>query len=150
MTANSYTRRNAATGETETVYMTPEQVAARTPSIEDTRTAKMADLAQKRWEVEAGGISVGGLPVPTDDKTQNRVDQIVKAYEDGDISGAIDFKAGGMWVSLNETQMRAIKAAGAAHIQACFSNEKALAMQIEAAADLAALDLIDIEQGWPG
>lgn len=109
----------------------------------------LAALADRRWRAEVGGITVAGLAVPTDRTTQDRVDQIVKAYDDGDITGEVDFKAGGVWVTLSEAELRAIKAAGAQHIQACFSHERALAEAIAAAEDDAALDAIDIETGWP-
>ena len=132
-------------GET-TVFMT-WTVTER--DLADRKAMMLAALANRRWLAETGGILVNGLPVPTDDKTQNRVDQIVKAYEDGDITGPIDFKAGGVWISLTEPHFRAIKAAGATHIQACFSRERQIAATIDAAEDHDALDLVDIHSGWP-
>lgn len=119
------------------------------PSLADLKAARLAMLATRRWQAETGGITVAGVAVPTDRTTQDRVDQIVKAYDDGDIAGDIDFKAGGLWVSLTEAQLRAIKAAGAQHIQSCFSNERALAEAVEAAADETALSAIDLDAGWP-
>lgn len=119
------------------------------PSLGASKATRKAEAAAIRWERETGGITVAGLFVPTDRTTQDRVDQIVKAYDDGDIAGSIDFKAGEAWVSIGESELRAIKAAGAQHIQACFSREKEICALIDAAADAAALAAIDLNSGWP-
>lgn len=117
--------------------------------IGEQRAEALAALADQRWQVETGGITVAGIAVPTDRDTQSVVDRIVKAFADGDITGTVDFKAESGFVALDEPAIRAIKAAGAAHIQACFSHERALAEAIASAEDTAALAAIDITSGWP-
>lgn len=117
--------------------------------LEELKADKLAALAQRRWEAETGGLTVGGLFVPTDRETQAIVDRTVKAFGDGDLTGAVDFKSPAGFVELTEVQLRAIKAAGAQHIQACFSAEKTFTTAITSAATLAVLDAIDINQGWP-
>lgn len=130
--------------------------AARLPGTDLTfaerRAAKLSALANRRWQAETGGIVVGGVSVKTDRATQDRVDQIVKAFDDGDITGPVKFKlAPGQWAVLDEATLRAIKATGAQHIQICFSREADLDAAIMAVADgdVAALDAIDIDTGWP-
>lgn len=110
---------------------------------------KIQRLAEIRWQRETGGITVAGMAVPTDRDTQGRVVDIVNAYADGDLIGPVDFKLPDGFVSLGADELRAIKAAGAQHIQLCFSRERALSEEIEAAGEAAALDAIDITAGWP-
>lgn len=117
--------------------------------LADKKVDRLAELAARRWEIETGGITVGELTVPSDRETQDRIDQIVKAYADGDIAGSVMFKLGpGQHIEVDETMLRAVKAAGALHIQQCFSREAELAAVIVAAADLPALEAIDVQGFW--
>jgi hypothetical protein len=106
-------------------------------------------LALRRWQAETGGINYGTIRVPTDDKTQSRVDQIVRAYADGDLSGAVSFKFPFGFVSLGEEELRVIKKLGAEHIQACFQKEADFSALIDAAQSHTDLDAIDFAHGWP-
>lgn len=114
------------------------------------RKAEMlAQLAARRWQAETGGLSFGAMRVPTDRDTQGRIDQIVKAYADGDLTGPISFKMPFGFVSLGEEELRGVKKAGALHIQACFQKEADTAALIDAAQSHADLDAIDFAHGWP-
>jgi leucyl aminopeptidase len=63
---------------------------------------------------------------------------------------SIDFEAlPNQWVALDAATMTAIGVAVGRHIQACFSRAKALADEVAAASDAAALDAINIDVGWP-
>lgn len=117
-------------------------------TLADRKAELISALANKRWQIETGGVTLGGMTIPTDRDTQSIVDRAVKAFADGDITGAIDFKTAAGFVQIDETAMRAIKAAGAQHIQACFTRERELTAAIDAAATHAALDAIDITVGW--
>lgn len=113
------------------------------------KTAKLASLAAKRWQVETGGIIVAGMPIKTDEDTQRK---ITGAYVQvtRDPSFVVKWKvAPGVFIDLDAATIIAIGDAVTAHIQACFANEAALTAAILAAADIAALDAIDIESGWP-
>lgn len=129
-----------------------------TAPIGPRKTQMIADLAQRRWEAETGGITVTfptrdttvAMRVPTDERTQSRVDQVVSAFRDGDITDAVSFKMPWGVVYLGEADMRAIKKAGAQHIQSCFEREDILSKQIVVAADHEALDAIDFIHGWSG
>jgi hypothetical protein len=117
--------------------------------LADRKAERLAELAARRWEIETGGIVVGELTVPSDRETQDRIDQIVGAYSDDDISGPVSFKlAPGVHQDIDDAVLRAVKAVGAQHIQQCFRREGELAVLILAAADLAALDAIDVQGFW--
>ena len=117
--------------------------------LEERKAERLAELAHRRWEIETGGIVVGGLTVPSDRDTQDRIDQIVKAYGDGDLSAPVRFKlAPGVHIDIDQVTLRAIKAAGAQHIDECFNREADVAVLILAAPDLAALETINVQGFW--
>lgn len=117
-------------------------------TLAERKAEMISALANKRWQIETGGVTLGGLTIPTDRDTQSIVDRAVAAFADGDITGAIDFKTAAGFVQIDEAAMRAIKAAGAQHIQACFTRERELNAAINSAATHAALDAVDINVGW--
>lgn len=136
---------NPLTGEITETEWTPPEV-----SLDELKATKRADLANTRWQHETGGISVGGMNVPTDRETQTIVDRMVKAFDDGDLADPISFKRGaGDWLTIDAATARQIKKLGALHVQACFKRECELDGLIEAAEDRAALDAIDLTTGWP-
>lgn len=119
------------------------------PTLADKKTAAIAALAQKRWQIETGGIVVGGAPIATDRGSQALING---AYQGAlrHPSTVIDFKGVGGWVTLDAATMIAIGDAVFFHVQACFAREKILAEEVAAAVDRPALDAIDIDVGWPG
>jgi len=117
--------------------------------LAELKEIRLAELAERRWEIETGGVTVGQLTVPSDRETQGRIDQIAKAFADGDITGSVLFKlAPGVHIEVDEPTIRAVKAAGAQHIQSCFRREGELAASILAANDRASLEAIDVQGFW--
>lgn len=117
--------------------------------LADLKLEKLAALAAKRWQVETGGIVVGGAAIATDRDSQSLID--------GAYAGAlrhpdtiIKFKGVDGWVTLDAATMIAICDAVFFHVQACFAREEALASVISVAIDQAAIEAIDIDAGWPG
>lgn len=118
-------------------------------TVEARKAELLTALANRRWEAETGGLTFGAMRIPTDRDTQSRIDQIVKAYADGDLTDPVSFKMPFGFISLGETELRAIKRAGALHIQACFQREADIAALILAAQSHADLDAADFAHGWP-
>lgn len=113
------------------------------------KSAVMRDLANLRWRRETGGTVVAGLAVPTDDKTQSKLQGAVLAAM-LDANYTVQWKlADGSFARLNSSQIVAVAQGVRAHVQACFDYEAGLSAQIESAATPAALAAIDIEAGWP-
>lgn len=106
------------------------------------RDLKLAALAAKRWEVETGGIVIGGMPVKTDEDTQRK---IVGAYVQAtrNPSMTVRWKVGpATFVTLDANTIIAIGDAVTAHIQAAFGRESELAdaaVQATSWAELAAI-----------
>lgn len=100
--------------------------------------------ADKRWRIETGGIAVSGLSVPTDDRAKTLINGGASALADGD---TIPFKTAAGWVTLTGVQLRAIRAAIAQHVQACFSTEAAVVAAI-AAGTVTTIAAVDAAS-WP-
>lgn len=80
-----------------------------------------AYAAAMRWAKETGGVVFGGVPIPTDERTQ-MVLSGAYARAKGDPSYSIpNWKLeSGAYTSLSNAQIIAIAEAVADHIQACF------------------------------
>lgn len=118
--------------------------------IADVKDDLTAAAAAKRYEVEFGGTTFNGSPLPTDAKTQSALTAAyVKAQADPNYT--IDsWKSGpGTFSTLDAPTIIALADAIEAHVQACFTREAAIAGEIAAATTLAELAAIDINTGWP-
>lgn len=108
------------------------------------KAAKLADLAAIRYAREVAGV--GGLR--TDRESQGLIVGAALAAT-LDPAYTVEWKSAAGWMTLTAPQLLAAAQAVRAHVQACFSNERALAASIEAASDAAELFAIDLGQGWP-
>lgn len=132
--------RAAAVIEAFLAGPSPEQILA------DAKAALIARATHRRWEVECGGIVVGGMPVTTDDRSKTllmQADRGARLYNLGTRWKGTD----GVWIPLTADQVKDLAAAVDAHVRACFVREEQLHDLIHAAEDLAALEALkpDIE-----
>lgn len=90
-----------------------------------------AYLAERRWLVETGGITVAGVAVATDDRSKLMIAGArIKAKEDPATTKRWKTLAG--FVELDAAALIAIADAVEAHVQACFDLEADLTAQIAA------------------
>ncbi len=101
-------------------------------------------LANKRWEVETGGIVVNTMPIPTDDRAKILIEGAAAALGDNDTT---KFKAGDNWIDINGSTIRILLAAITAHVQACFAKEADLSGLIHKG-DITTYDEIE-SADWP-
>jgi hypothetical protein len=117
------------------------------------RKAALADLARRRrWEHEVGGVTVGGVPVRTDEKSQAKLSGAVALFGLDPGLTSIDWEAApGVFATLDKATVEAIGVAVGHHVQACFARSKALNTAIVGAASHAALDAVEatLDTGWP-
>lgn len=117
-------------------------------TVDQKRAALVSAVTAQRWEVETGGITLpGGTRVLTGKADQDRITSVIVNAQIAGIQ-SVDFKADSGWVSLSVEGVTAIAAAVAAHVQACFTAERAHHEAI-AALDAAGIDTYDINTGWP-
>lgn len=111
----------------------PEQIVEQAPLTGDAlKAALKAYAAQKRYQVETGGMTVMGMPIPTDREIQSKLSGAVLAFQAGALTGSIDWKTAAGWATLDQTTVTALASAVAAHVQTAFSNEKAVSVAIDA------------------
>jgi hypothetical protein len=103
-----------------------------------------AVIAERRWEVEVGGIVVAGLAIATDDRSKLLINgAAVEAMLDPDYQ--MQWKTPDGFVELSGSQVLAIARAVRAHVQACFDREAELLAELEAGTFTEAM----LDQGWP-
>lgn len=112
--------------------------------LADVKASRLAELAALRYARETGGV--GGFR--TDRESQALLTGAALAAS-LDAGYTVDWKGEGGWVTLNATQLLAAAQAVRAHVQACFSNERAHADAIAALTDPAAVVAHDLSTGWP-
>ena len=102
--------------------------------------------ADKRWQVETGGITVAGATVDTSRESQAMITGAY-AYSQANPTEMIKFKAASGWVSLDAATLAVIATAVGAHVQACFAVEESVAAEI-VAGTITSTEEIDAA-GWP-
>lgn len=82
-------------------------------------------LAEYRWKAEVGGINVGGLNIPTDDRSKYMLSGAYnKAIYENDLTLEKTVKIGqGQFIVLSNEQIIQISLAVAQHVQDCFDIE---------------------------
>lgn len=82
-----------------------------------------AYAAERRWQVEWGGIVAGGVPISTDDRSKMMIG-FAQARALADPNYTTGWKgADGTFVALDAAAVIAIANAVAAHVEACFAME---------------------------
>lgn len=104
----------------------------------------VAYAADKRWRVETGGITVGGVPVATDRESQGLITG-AHAYVQINPGVTIKYKSGTGFIDLDAATVTAVATAVAAHVQACFAAEADVAAAIQRG-DILTLGEVD---AWP-
>ena len=116
--------------------------AARPHGVATLKAVKLEEAAQKRYEIEVGGVDVSGVTIPTDRESQTKwVAVRTIAKEDADY--VVQWKTPGGWVTLDAQQIIAIADAVQSHVQSAFDWEAAHSDAINALTD--AQSVIDYE-----
>lgn len=117
-------------------------------TLEDAQAELQRAAAARRWAVESGGITVGGVRVGTTIEDQNRITSVIANAGAAGVL-AVDFKAASGWVSLTLAELSAVAAAIARHVQRCYSAERMHSEAITALQTLADAQAYDLTTGWP-
>lgn len=113
-------------------------------TLEELKQQLRERATQLRWEHETGGVEINGIRVLTGIEDQNRIATALIGAP-----ATLDFKAESGWVTLTLAELQAIADAITAHVQACFSAERAHHEAIDALELLEAAQAYDVEAGWP-
>lgn len=114
-------------------------------------TEKKAEAAQKRWEVETGGVTINGNRFITTREAQGTITAALIAAQTGALPPGVKWKtADGEFVPVNAQSVAGLYQAVAAHVQACFAAESALVAAIDAAATWQDVEAVDVEAAFAG
>tara|TARA_R110000868_G_scaffold270726_2_gene530172 strand:+ start:10422 stop:10934 length:513 start_codon:yes stop_codon:yes gene_type:complete len=93
-----------------------------------TKSDLIAYAADKRWQVETGGISVYGIPIPTDDRAKLLIKGKADDMADADAAPYVLSSVNAMLTGL---QFKAINSAVIAHVTACFGIQSSVMAEID-------------------
>jgi hypothetical protein len=108
---------------------------------------KLTALATKRYEVETGGVTVGGVTIMTDAVSQAKLTGAWLRVQRKP-SASIRWKGRDGWVTVGKAEIEALVDAVSDHVQTCFDKEYAHSEVITALTTIASVDAYDIETGW--
>lgn len=150
-----------ATGEVEQIDLTPEEIAALTPTLSDLKAAKRDAINAKLDAILTGGYSVeagtmAGKMLQTrnlEDRTNWLVSQAsysaAVAAGHGAVEGAQFRTADNSTFTVSFSEGLGVLLAMVAWGAAAMNNSWTLKDAVAAAEDQAALDAIDVDAGWP-
>lgn len=113
-------------------------------TLDAAKASKLAALAAYCYAREIAGAG----EIRTDRESQAKVTGAALAAT-LDPAYTVDWKGETGWVTLNATQLLAAAQAVRAHVQACYSNERAHAEAISALGSAEAVAGYDFTTGWP-
>jgi hypothetical protein len=149
------------TGEVEQIDLTPEEIAAMTPTLADLKAAKIAEINAKLESVLTGGYTVQsgamtGEVLQTrnlEDRTNWLISQAsysaAVAMGHGAVEGATFRTADNSTFTVSFSEGLGVLLAMAAWGASAMNNSWALKDAVRAAENEAALSAIDIEANWP-
>lgn len=112
--------------------------------LSEARAILGALAARRRYEVETGGIVIGGNTIRTDRESQAMLSG-AKSLCDLNPATAVNWKTANGWTQLNAAAIGAVALAVGQHVQACFSRERQLSEAIAAAANLEAVNALQAQ-----
>jgi len=120
-------------------------------SLAELKAVAKQSVADRRWEIETGGVTVSGTVIATDDRSKLLLSSAAEKARADSTFTAKWKTADGSWAQLDAVTILAIYAAVFGWVDQCFAREAVLDDLIDAAADEAALDALSstIEAFWP-
>lgn len=124
------------------------------PTLNEAKAARLAELANIRWQREVGGITFvyEGNPVPIPTDRESRAEAFIAAQLASAAPGYTrKIKvANGLFIEADAATIIGVAGLIDQHVQACFNNEADITALILAAASVEAVQAIDLTVGWPG
>lgn len=114
-----------------------------------TKESLLVDLADKRWQVETGGIVVAGIHAATDRESQAQLNNVYVSLKAGLIINTPWKDADGCFKVMTLSDIEPVAHAVASHVSACFSAEQSHSDTISSLLNQADIDSYDIDSGWP-
>lgn len=120
------------------------------PDIDVFKDHVKSKVANKRWQVETGGVTIDGTGYATDRESQIKYTAVVVAISKVDpATWYIDWKTSEGFIKLNAQQMMIIVDIIMSHIQTSFTKESEFETSINSCTTVNEVLAIDFENGWP-
>ena len=120
------------------------------PNVDTYKSYVKSNLANKRWQVETGGITIDNVGYATDRESQTKYTAVAVAISQADPNTwSIDWKTNEGFVQLNAQQMMVIVNIVMNHVQSSFTKESEFITAIDSSTTVNEVMAIDIENGWP-
>ena len=104
------------------------------PTLIELKSDAKKRTAQRRWEIETGGISLNGSGIATDDRSKLLLSSAADQAR-ADATFSAKWKtADGSWITLDAATILTIYGAVFAHVRACFAREAVICGLIDNAA----------------
>lgn len=114
-------------------------------TLDTTKIKKRSEIATRRYDFEASGVSVNGLLIRTDRDSQAVISSTHAAMQAGMLQTVQWKTADGTFATLDSAGILAIVQAVAVHVQNAFNIEKQLVDQLNAASTIEAVEAVQ----WP-
>ena len=124
-------------------------IAIAPPADVRTKESLLTEVANRRWQVEMGGIIVNGCAIDTGSESQAKINAVYVSLSSGLITDTQWKMADGLFELVTLEKLAPIALAVAAHVRACFVAEHTHVAAITALQTQAELDSYDINTGWP-
>lgn len=114
------------------------------------KSARIEAVAMLRRAAVMDSFVFNGMAMRLDPETENALSKAFSALQRQPAGTVVDWEVSrGVFAEFDFDTVAAISDAAFLHVQACFSNAKRLTAAILEAEDLAAIDEIDLNAGWP-
>jgi hypothetical protein len=114
------------------------------PAPPPSKADLIAYAANKRWQVETGGITVNGARIDTSRESQDMIDKAYALSKEDPVE-IVSYKAASGFVEIDAATIKAIAIAVGRHVRACFAAEKLMADAIAAGT---VTDFAKIDSAW--
>lgn len=114
-----------------------------------TKNTLLAEVANKRWQVETGGIVVRDTPIATDRESQSQLNSAYTSLKNGLTHDTPWKSADGSFKLVQLAELETVAQAVATHVRTCFATEQAHVEAINMLQTQAERDAYDIHSGWP-
>ena len=117
-------------------------------TLDQVKLNKKSQLAAYRYQIETGGVTLGGNKILTDRESQSMVNGALSSLKNGLLT-SVDWKGVNGWVSLTLDTFTPVAQAIATHVQECFTNEKFHCNEIDSLPDVDTVNSYDFTVNWP-
>ena len=124
-------------------------VLTETRTLQTAKIFKLEDLKRSRQAAETD-FTFQGMFIRLDEGTQARINSALKGFELAPPGTTTPWEVStGNFIELDQVQLSAIGQAAWEHVRQCFIHSKSITDQINACANIAEVDEIDVDNGWP-